>query len=192
VVEGSPEGRHGEVVEREAGRRLGGEAVVLHGPVGRTLTLEPLVVEVLMEVQQGVDALGRQQLGSLADALDVGVVVLPGRRLDRLPDQAQPYGREAVLGQEGRVVGAEPVVGGLVRAGLAHHVHAVRHEHAAVGVQEPATGLAGPGRVRGLGRRGDEERRGGDGCGEDDAADGSGSDHGGRLSAREPREGGFA
>ena len=107
VVERPVDRRLRQIVTGKAELRLVRQAVIDHGPVGPALALEPLVVHVLVEVQEWCDVVPLEQLGRLSDLREVGVVVGTGCRLDGLVDDTQAHAVEALALQEAGVVLAE-------------------------------------------------------------------------------------
>jgi hypothetical protein len=99
-------------------------------------------VQVLVEVEQRVDAVTAEQVDGALDAREVGVVVAAAARRDRLEDHAEPHRVEPVGAEEPGVVAAEADRVGRVRRALVDHVEAVEDQHAAAAVGQPAAGVA--------------------------------------------------
>jgi hypothetical protein len=95
-------------------------------------------MEILVEVEQRHDARVVEQINRRGDAVQVGVVVLAGGRLDRRPDHADADRVDAFARQQRHVVGAEPDAGQVVGRELVHHVHAVYDDHATRRIRDPA------------------------------------------------------
>jgi hypothetical protein len=112
VVEGAVEGRHRQVVAREAELRLGGQAVVLDRPLGEALALEALAVEVLVEVEQREDVVAGERVQRAPDLREVVIVVAPRPRLDPGVDDAEADRIEPVSREEGRVRPSKPAASG--------------------------------------------------------------------------------
>ncbi len=142
VVERAQHRRHAEVVAREAELRLVRQAVVLDRPVRPALPLEALVVEVLVEVELAEDAVLREGRLARGNLIQVAVVIAPRAGLHAGVDHAKADDVEPVSLEEGGIVSAEASCRRVVRRTLEDHVDPVHDHCAALGVRDPAAGVA--------------------------------------------------
>ena len=141
LIEGMLDREVGQVVAGESERRIR-QAAVLNSPVGRALTLETLVEQVLVKVEQRQHAVARERSHRVRDVGEVGIVVDTRRGLERLPDHPDPDRVEPNLRQERRVVIAEPGGVRVVRRELVDHVDPVHDHDPSARVGDPAAGMA--------------------------------------------------
>ncbi len=131
--------RRREIVEREAHVRQRVEAARLRRPVGEALAVVALAIQVLVEVEQHIDAARRQQLHHAVDAVEVAGVDHVRLRHHPGEQHAQAHRVEAVRRQPVGIGGGEAVerIRSHVRRLLPNRVDPVQDHRAALRVDQP-------------------------------------------------------
>ena len=137
VIERMLERGHSRVVGREAEVGRVWQPVILNGPAREALAVEALVVLVLVEVEQGVDAVCGERARRRSDAREVRIVVHARRRLHRPVDNPEPHDIEPIARQERRIVIAEPSSARQIRRPLIDHVQPMKNQDAPRRISDP-------------------------------------------------------